>query len=43
VAAYFNPRPIKVSRATASQAGAATKVFLKLRDLNDPGSTDTLS
>ena len=40
--AYFNPRPIKVSKAEASQDGATTKVFLELRDVNYPGSTYTL-
>lgn len=42
VAAYFNPRPINVSQAEASQEGAATKVFIELRDTNYPGSTYTL-
>jgi hypothetical protein len=41
--AYFNPRPIKVSRAEASQEGATIKVFLELRDINYPGSTYTLT
>jgi hypothetical protein len=40
--AYFNPRPIKVSKAEASQDGATTKVFLELRDVHYPGSTYTL-
>jgi hypothetical protein len=40
--AYFNPRPIKVSQAEASQEGATTKVFLELRDVQYPGSTYTL-
>jgi hypothetical protein len=39
---YFNPRPIKVSKAEATQAGATTKVFLELRDVHYPGSTYTL-
>ena len=43
VAAYFNPRPINVSRAEASQEGAATKVFIELRDTNYPGATYTLT
>jgi uncharacterized protein (DUF2147 family) len=43
VAAYFNPRPIKVSRAEASQEGTTTKVFIELRDTNYPGSTYTLT
>jgi hypothetical protein len=43
VAAYFNPRPINVARAEASQEGTATKVFIELRDTNYPGSTYTLT
>jgi hypothetical protein len=43
VAAYFNPRPINVSRAEASQEGTTTKVFIELRDTNYPGSTYTLT
>ena len=43
VAAYFNPQPINVSRAEASQEGAATKVFIELRDVNYPGATYTLT
>ena len=43
VAAYLNPRPINVSRAEASQEGAATKVFIELRDVNYPGATYTLT
>ena len=42
-AAYFNPRPIKVSQAEASQEGTTTKVFIELRDTNYPGSTYTLT
>lgn len=42
-AAYFNPKPIKVSKAVALQDGAATKVFVELRDINYPGSTYTLA
>jgi hypothetical protein len=41
-AAYFNPRPIHVARAEASQAGTVTKVFVELRDVNYPGSTYNL-
>ena len=41
--AYFNPQPIKVSRAEASQEGATIKVFLELRDVHYPGSTYTLT
>jgi hypothetical protein len=38
-AAYFNPRPINVSRAEAAQEGTTTKVFIELRDINYPGAT----
>jgi hypothetical protein len=41
-ARYFNPRPINVAKAEASQEGAVTKVFIELRDVNYPGSTYTL-
>jgi hypothetical protein len=41
-AAYFNPRPIHVARAEASQDGAAVKLFIELRDVNYPGSTYSL-
>jgi hypothetical protein len=41
--AYFNPRPINVARAEASQDGGVTKVFIELRDVNYPGSTYTLT
>jgi hypothetical protein len=43
VAAYFNPRPINVSRAEASREGAALRVFVELRDVNYPGATYTLT
>ena len=42
-AGYFNPQPIKVAKAEASQDGATTKVFIELRDVNYPGSTYTLA
>ena len=42
-AAYFNPNPIHVANAVASQDGAATKVFVELRDVNYPGSTYKLT
>lgn len=42
-AAYFNPRPINVSRAAASREGNAIKVFIELRDLNYPGATYNLT
>jgi hypothetical protein len=43
VARYFNPRPINVSRAEASQEGTTIKVFIELRDMNYPGSTYSLT
>jgi hypothetical protein len=43
VAAYFNPRPINVSRAEASLAGTTIKVFIELRDINYPGATYNLT
>jgi len=42
-AAYFNPRPIRVSQATASQEAGATRVFIELRDTGYPGCTYRLS
>jgi hypothetical protein len=41
--AYFNPRPINVSRAEASQEGAVTNIFIELRDVNYPGATYNLT
>lgn len=41
-AAYFNPRPIHVARAEASQEGEALRLFIELRDVNYPGSTYSL-
>jgi uncharacterized protein (DUF2147 family) len=38
-AAYFNPRPIHVAIADASQSGGTVRVFIELRDVNYPGST----
>jgi len=38
-AAYLNPRPINVSRAEASVAGDAAKLFIELRADGYPGST----
>lgn len=43
VARYYNPRPINVSRAEASQEGTTTKVFIELRDTNYPGATYNLT
>ncbi len=42
-AGYFNPRPINVSKAQATQEGATLKVFIELRDAGYPGSTYTLT
>ena len=42
-AGYFNPRPINVSQAEASQEGDTTKVFIELRDVNYPGATYNLT
>jgi len=41
--AYFNPQPIKVSKAEAAQEGGTMKVVLELRDVHYPGSTYTLT
>lgn len=42
-AAYFNPRPIHVSRAVAMTQGEETKVFIELQDVGYPGSSYTLT
>lgn len=42
-AAYFNPRPIHVATARASQTSGVTQVFIELRDENYPGSTYRLT
>jgi uncharacterized protein (DUF2147 family) len=42
-AAYYNPRPINVSKAQATREGATLKVFIELRDTGYPGSTYTLT
>jgi hypothetical protein len=42
-AAYYNPRPINVSRAEARDRKGKLQVFLELRDVNYPGSTYTLT
>ena len=42
-AAYFNPKPIHISKAEATRDGTATKVFIELRDVGYPGSTYTLT
>ena len=41
-AAYFNPRPINVSRAEWRHDSGRLQVFIELRDANYPGSTYTL-
>lgn len=42
VAAYFNPKPINVSRAQATQKDGKVNLFVELRDVNYPGSAYTL-
>jgi len=42
-AAYFNPGPIHVAKAEASQDGRTVKVFIELRDVNYPGSRYNLA
>ncbi len=42
-AAYFNPNPIKVSRALGIAEGKDTKVFVELRDEGYPGCTYSLT
>jgi len=41
-AAYFNPRPINVSRAEWHRHSDTLHVFVELRDLNYPGATYSL-
>lgn len=41
-AAYFNPRPIHVSRAEWKHQEDQLRIFVELRDRNYPGSTYTL-
>jgi len=41
-AGYFNPRPINVARAEASQDVDGLKVFIVLRDVGYPGATYSL-
>jgi hypothetical protein len=41
-AAYFNPRPINVSRAEFKRRGDKLTVFVELRDVNYPGSRYSL-
>jgi len=40
--AYYNPRPIHVSRAEAHREGDLVGLFVELNDVNYPGSTYTL-
>jgi hypothetical protein len=42
-AAYYNPDPINVARAEASEDGPVVKVFIELRDVNYPGATYRLT
>jgi hypothetical protein len=42
-AAYFNPQPINVAKAEASQKDGTIHVFIELRDVNYPGSTYNLT
>ncbi len=42
-AAYFNPRPINVSRAMARRESGELQVFVELRDTNYPGATYNLA
>jgi hypothetical protein len=39
---YYNPRPIRVSRAEARREGGLVGLFVELNDVNYPGSTYTL-
>jgi hypothetical protein len=42
-AAYCNPRPIHVARASVSSMGNSMKLFVELRDEGYPGSTYDLT
>lgn len=42
-AGYFNPNPIKVSRAIWMQGGAGLQVVVELNDVGYPGATYVLS
>jgi hypothetical protein len=42
-AAYFNPRPINVSKAMVADSGGALRVFVELRDAGYPGATYSLT
>src|SRR5512139_2449708 len=41
-AAYYNPRPITVSKAQTTREGETLKVLIELQDRGYPGSTYTL-
>ena len=41
-AAYFNPRPIHVSRSNVSEMGGIIQLFIELQGQGYPGSTYTL-
>lgn len=40
---YFNPNPINVAKAEASEKGGQVQVFIELRDQNYPGCTYNLT
>lgn len=42
-AAYYNPRPINVSKARASQKDNRIQIFIELRDVGYPGATYALN
>jgi hypothetical protein len=42
-AAYFNPNPIKVSRAMWMQGGSGLQIMVELNDVGYPGATYVLS
>ena len=41
-AAYYNPKSIRVHRASWESVEGKLKVFVELRDVNYPGLTDDL-
>jgi hypothetical protein len=42
-ASYYNPNPIRVSKAEVTKEGDTTKVFIELRDTGYPGCAYTLT
>jgi hypothetical protein len=42
-AAYFNPKPIQVSKAEVTREGSTANLFIELRDTGYPGCTYTLA